>query len=71
MESRHPAACISTYQWRPCVLSNLWSRSSGVHVAEKVLNPTKGDTATLITYLQSGDRNRVLQSGKTHIERTM
>lgn len=41
-----------TYQWRPFLVSYLWSRSSRVHVAEKVLNPTKWDTATLVAHLQ-------------------
>lgn len=41
-----------TYQWRPFLVSYGWSRSSRVHVAEKVLDPTKCDTATLVTHLQ-------------------
>lgn len=53
--SLHPVTCISAYQWCPAVLSNLWSRSSGVHVAEKVLDPSKGDTASLVTHLWIGD----------------
>lgn len=44
----------STYQGRPSVISYLWSRSSGVHVAKEVLDPAKWDTAALIAYLQRG-----------------
>lgn len=62
MKSRHPTACISTYQWRPCALSYVWSRSSGVHVTEKVLDPSKGDTATLVAHLY---RQRRILSGET------
>ena len=48
-------ANFSTYQWRPCVLSDLWSRCGGVHVAEKVLDPPKGNAAALVTHLQTGE----------------
>lgn len=52
------------------MLSNLWSRSSGVHVAEKVLDTTKWDTATLVAHLKSkGAEIRVVQSAKRHVER--
>lgn len=52
--SLHSAACSSAYQRSPRVLSDLWSRSGGVHVAEQVLDPSEGDTTTLVTHLQTG-----------------
>lgn len=37
------------------MLSDLWRRCGGVHVAEKVLDPPKGNTAALVTHLQTGE----------------
>lgn len=36
------------------MLANLWRRSGGVHVAEEVLDPPKGDATTRVTDLQRG-----------------
>lgn len=49
VELRSPSA----YQRSPCVLANLWRRSGGVHVAEEVLDPPKGDAAARVTHLQT------------------
>lgn len=40
------------------MLSNLGSRSGGVHVAEEVLDPSKGDTTALVAHLQTGESVR-------------
>lgn len=34
------------------MLAKLWRRSGGVHVAEEVLDPPKGDAAARVTHLQ-------------------
>lgn len=36
------------------MLAELWRRSGGVHVAEEVLDPPKGDAAARVTHLQRG-----------------
>lgn len=40
------------------MLSDLRSRSRGVHVAEEVLDPSKGDAATLVHHLRQRERER-------------
>lgn len=49
VERRSPSA----YQRSPCVLANLWRRRGGVHVAEEVLDPPKGDAAARVSHLQT------------------
>lgn len=48
VQQRSPSA----YQRSPCVLANLRGRSGGVHVAEEVLDPPKGDAAARVTHLK-------------------
>lgn len=41
------------------MLANLWSRSSGIHVAEELLHLSEGDSTTPVTHLRKrGERKR-------------
>lgn len=53
-EANKSICYTSAYQRSPRVLANLWRRSGGVHVAEEVLDPPKGDATTRVTDLQRG-----------------